>query len=138
MGVYAAGALVSLSSPTEQRIVLKWGAQFALGWWFFLDASILSAHAKPPIDAPFEDVPTHVRFADWIPGLFSSLGMIIVNLIDKTKLVGEDDGFTSGRFGMGGVAWKARLFLFLGFALMAGGLAGSVVRPFRLLSIRRQ
>lgn len=48
--------------------------------------------------------------------------MIIVNLIDKTRLIGDD----SGTFGMSGVAWKARLFLFLGFALMAGGLAGSV------------
>ena len=57
--------------------------------------------------------------------------MIIVNLIDKQQLLSDDDagGSTSfgGSFG-GGVAWKARLFLFLGFALMAGGLAGSVVR----------
>ena len=51
--------------------------------------------------------------------------MIIVNLIDKSRLVGDD---SAGAFGMGGVAWKARLLLFLGFALMAGGLAGSVVR----------
>lgn len=47
--------------------------------------------------------------------------MIIVNLIDKTNLMGEEGSWSSG-----GVAWKARLFLFLGFALMAGGLAGSV------------
>lgn len=50
--------------------------------------------------------------------------MIIVNLIDKDRVRGED--------GMGDAAavWRARLVLFIGFALMAGGLAGSVVRTF--------
>jgi hypothetical protein len=47
--------------------------------------------------------------------------MIIVNLIDKQRLMTEG-GFSSSD----NVAWKARLFLFLGFALMAGGLAGSI------------
>jgi hypothetical protein len=59
--------------------------------------------------------------------------MIIVNLIDKHSLV-EDGGGWSG----GGVAWKARLFLFLGFALMAGGLAGSVVSFVLCLPSREQ
>jgi hypothetical protein len=54
--------------------------------------------------------------------------MIIVNLIDKQRLMGDDDagGGWDGSWG-GGVAWRARLFLFVGFALMAGGLAGSIV-----------
>lgn len=59
-----------------------------------------------------------------IPGLCSTFGMIIVNLIDKQRLLSDYDDSPSS-FG-GSVAWKARLFLFLGFALMAGGLAGSV------------
>ncbi|CAO3615030.1 unnamed protein product [Mucor hiemalis] len=44
--------------------------------------------------------------------------MIIVNLIDKETLKGNgiDEEFI----------WRARLFLFLGFAMMAGGLSGSV------------
>jgi Uncharacterised protein family (UPF0220) len=33
-------------------------------------------------------------------------------------------------FGDSRAVWRARLILFIGFALMAGGLAGSVVRPF--------
>ena len=105
--------------------------QFAIGWWFFLDATILSSHAKPIEDpnSPFDPVPVHVTFADWTPAICSTLGMIIVNLIDKQKLQGEgDDGAWEGSWG-GGVTWRARLFLFLGFALMAGGLAGSVVCP---------
>ena len=32
-------------------------------------------------------------------------------------------------FGDSSAVWRARLFLFVGFALMAGGLAGSVVCP---------
>jgi hypothetical protein len=58
-------------------------------------------------------------------GLFATLGMIIVNLLDKQSLAGIDGGFDN-------LAWRARLFLFLGFALLAGGLAGSIVRSFCL------
>ncbi|KAG8920565.1 hypothetical protein FRC03_006540 [Tulasnella sp. 419] len=97
------------------------GALFALGNWLFFDAAILSSHAKPPPDAPHDTVPVHVTFVDWLPGIFSLFGLLIVNLIDKEKLVGE-----GGAFGEGGLVWRARLFLFVGFALMAGGLAGSV------------
>jgi hypothetical protein len=103
VGVYAAGAL------------------FAVGWWFFFSAAILSSKAGPPVDAPHEIWPVHVRFVDWLPGLFATLGMIVVNLLDKQSLQGIDGGFDN-------LAWRARLFLFCGFALLAGGLAGSIVR----------
>lgn len=55
--------------------------------------------------------------------------MLVINSIEKTRLSG--DSFYSGSGS--GVAWKARLVLFLGFALMAGGLAGSVVCPLLYL-----
>jgi len=48
--------------------------------------------------------------------------MLIINLIDKERLL------SGGSFGgEPNIIWRARLFLFIGFALMAGGLAGSVV-----------
>ena len=47
--------------------------------------------------------------------------MLIINLIDKDRIRGDD-------YGSPEAVWRARLFLFVGFALMAGGLAGSVVR----------
>jgi hypothetical protein len=47
--------------------------------------------------------------------------MIVVNMIDKDRIRG-DEGFGDSK-----AVWRARLFLFIGFALMAGGLAGSVV-----------
>lgn len=63
----------------------------------------------------------HVQFVDWIPGICSLLGMLIINLIDKDRIKGDGYGDSSA-------VWRARLFLFIGFAFMAGGLAGSVVR----------
>jgi len=94
------------------------GALFALANWTFLDAAILSAHAKDihPTRPPL----VHVSFVDWVPGICSLLGMIVVNLIDKDRVRGDES------FGDSRAVWRARLFLFIGFALMAGGLAGSV------------
>lgn len=47
--------------------------------------------------------------------------MLIINSIDKTRLSGDNFSYSGD-----GVAWKARVILFMGFAGMAGGLAGSV------------
>ncbi|KAG9221528.1 hypothetical protein CCMSSC00406_0009351 [Pleurotus cornucopiae] len=93
------------------------GALFALANWTFLDAAILSAHAKKPLDPP---PPVHVTFVDWVPGICSLLGFFVIVLIDKDRVRGEE-GFGDSR-----AVWRARLFLFIGFALMAGGLAGSI------------
>ena len=48
--------------------------------------------------------------------------MLVINSIEKTRLSADSYSYSGT-----GVAWKARLVLFLGFAFMAGGLAGSVV-----------
>lgn len=101
------------------------GAIFAAGWWVFFDACTLSATMKPSPQAPFDPVPVHVTFTDWIPGLCSTIGMIIVNLIDKKRLISDTSAGISFS-NDDGVAWKARLLLFMGFALLAGGLAGSI------------
>ena len=63
----------------------------------------------------------HVTFVDWVPGICSLLGYLIINLIDKDRVRG-DEGFGDSR-----AVWRARVVLFVGFAFMAGGLAGSVV-----------
>lgn len=47
--------------------------------------------------------------------------MLIINSIEKSRLSADSFSYSGN-----GVAWKARTVLFLGFALMAGGLAGSV------------
>lgn len=87
-----------------------------------MDAAILSAHAKSPWGSPPDtEAPVHVTFVDWIPGICSLLGYLIINLIDKDRIRGDEG------FGDSSAVWRARLFLFIGFAFMAGGLAGSVV-----------
>lgn len=48
--------------------------------------------------------------------------MLVINSIEKSRLHADSFSYSGG-----GVAWKARFVLFLGFALLAGGLAGSVV-----------
>ncbi|KAH0826740.1 hypothetical protein J3R83DRAFT_5147 [Lanmaoa asiatica] len=95
------------------------GALFALANWTFLDAAILSAHAHSPYSEPQIPPPVHVEFVDWVPGICSLLGMLIINIIDKDRIRGDE-------YGSPEAVWRARLFLFVGFAFMAGGLAGSL------------
>lgn len=47
--------------------------------------------------------------------------MLIINSIDKSRLSADNFSYSGD-----GVAWKARVVLFMGFAGLAGGLAGSV------------
>ncbi|KAG0792916.1 hypothetical protein G6F16_005541 [Rhizopus arrhizus] len=87
------------------------GALLAFGWWIFIDAVINSSKY---------DGTSPMGFEDWFSGLLTTFGMIVINLIDKNRLQGEAYSYSGT-----GLIWKARLFLFLGFALIAGGLAGS-------------
>lgn len=96
------------------------GALFAIGLWSLVDASIY----LKTINA--SDV--HVNFIDWIPFLASSMGMLIVNSIEKSNLMinpNNQNDFTGSGGNGGGHAWAARIILFMGFSLLAGGLAGS-------------
>ncbi|KAF2146123.1 uncharacterized protein K452DRAFT_355584 [Aplosporella prunicola CBS 121167] len=102
------------SANTRTAGVYAAGALFSLGLFFFIDAA---AYSKSPKNG--SDV--HITFVDWIPAICSALGMLVINSIDKSRLSADSFSYSGN-----GVAWKARLVLFLGFALMAGGLAGSV------------
>ncbi|PTB42044.1 uncharacterized protein TrAFT101_008856 [Trichoderma asperellum] len=95
-GVYAAGAL------------------FSIAFYVMLDSAVWSKSAKNASDV-------HVKFVDWLPLIFSSLGMLIINSVEKQRL--STDSFS---YSGSGVAWKARVVLFLGFAALAGGMAGGV------------
>jgi hypothetical protein len=79
-----------------------------------LDSAVWSKSPKNGSD-------THVTFVDWLPLIFSSLGMLIINSVEKTRLSGDSFSYSGS-----GVAWKARVVLFLGFAALAGGMAGGV------------
>ncbi|KAJ1949003.1 Vacuolar protein sorting-associated protein 68 [Linderina macrospora] len=89
------------------------GALFTLGWWFFIDGLVTARTTT--------DFPVSFGFEDWIPGILCTLGMVITNSIDLALL--RDDGFG---YGSSGLAGKAKLTLFIGIALLAGGVAGSI------------
>ncbi|CAG8535892.1 10009_t:CDS:2 [Ambispora gerdemannii] len=89
------------------------GGLFALGWWFFIDAVVCSSTSN--------EHKVTLTLVDWMSGIFSTLGLLFVNSIDKSLLVNDDFGYSSNIS-----PWTPRFLLFIGFALMAGGLAGSV------------
>ncbi|KAK4683684.1 hypothetical protein P7C73_g6546, partial [Tremellales sp. Uapishka_1] len=100
------------------------GGLFALSFFLLFDAATLSSHAKPPPDSPYDTVPVHMSFVDWIPAICSTLGFLITSLLDKSHL---HSSFASDAWGSeGSAAWRARVVMFVGVALMAGGLAGSL------------
>lgn len=88
--------------------------QFSLAFYVLLDAAVYSKSAKNGSDL-------HINFIDWLPFIFSALGMLIINSIEKTRLAADSFSYSGS-----GVAWKARVVLFLGFASLAGGLAGGI------------
>ncbi|KAJ5475920.1 hypothetical protein N7475_001649 [Penicillium sp. IBT 31633x] len=90
------------------------GALFAAGFFFLIDVATFS-------HSPRNGSNVHIKFIDWIPGICSALGMLVINSIEKSRLQADSFSYSGS-----GVAWKARFVLFLGFALLAGGLAGSV------------
>ncbi|KAI0024421.1 vacuolar protein sorting-associated protein [Xylariomycetidae sp. FL0641] len=91
------------------------GALFSLAFYVLIDAATWS---KSPLNG--SDV--HVTFVDWLPFIFSALGMLIINSVEKARLSADSFSYSGS-----GVAWKARVVLFLGFAALAGGMAGGVV-----------
>lgn len=54
------------------------GALYSLGFWLLIDASVYSKKVNASI--------VHVSFIDWIPFICSTLGMIVVNSLDKIDL----------------------------------------------------
>ena len=101
--------------PARTFGVYMSGALFSLALFFIIDAAAYSHSA-------LNGSAIHIKFIDWVPGICSALGMLVINLIEKSRLSADSYSYNGS-----GVAWKARLVLFLGFALLAGGLAGSVV-----------
>ncbi|CUS11961.1 unnamed protein product [Tuber aestivum] len=101
------------SSPVLRSAgVYTSGALFSLGFFLLLDAAVYSKHASGG------DV--HITIVDWIPLICSVLGMLVINSIERSRL-------NANTFSHSGndVTWKARSVLFIGLALMAGGLAGA-------------
>lgn len=142
---YLSGALVFIfaanrtafyhhSSTNHHRI-----EQFAIAWWVFIDG-VTYARTRP------EPLPVAIRFEDWLPGILSTVALIMcvfidrvpellsffvtlirqlpisVNLIDKDMLNADDSSF-----GASNVATKARGCAFVGVSMALGALGGAFV-----------
>ena len=104
-----------LNSAWARNIgVYSAGAIYSLAFYILLDAAVWSKSKLNGSDV-------HVTFIDWLPLVFSSLGMLIINSVEKARLAADSFSYSGS-----GVAWKARVVLFLGFAALAGGMAGGV------------
>ncbi|KAG5981614.1 hypothetical protein E4U55_002750 [Claviceps digitariae] len=90
------------------------GALFSIAFYVMLDSAVWSKSSRNGSNV-------HVKFVDWLPLVFSSLGMLIINSVEKQRLSADSFSYSGS-----GVAWKARVVLFLGFAALAGGMAGGV------------
>ncbi|KAK6597378.1 hypothetical protein H4I95_09649 [Botrytis cinerea] len=89
------------------------GALFSLSFFILLDAALWSKSALNGSDPPI-----HITFIDWLPLIFSSLGMLIINSIEKSRLSADSFSYSGS-----GVAWKARF----GWGL-AGGITVLVLK----------
>ncbi|KAJ3413903.1 hypothetical protein HDV05_007345 [Chytridiales sp. JEL 0842] len=96
------------------------GGLFALGWWIFIDGVTFASTRDPPL-------PIAIRFDDWLPGILSTLSLIIVNLIDKETLNAEDFSYSGSN-----VACKARACAFIGVTMALGSLGGG----FAILALK--
>ncbi|ANB13133.1 Vps68p [Sugiyamaella lignohabitans] len=95
------------------------GALYSAGFYAMLDSALFSSHGNAST--------VHVKFADWLPFILSSLGMLVINTVEKSRLTSESFSFGSSDGYSSSADWQAKVILFLGFALLAGGLSGSVV-----------
>lgn len=86
------------------------GILFTVGWWFFFDALIYSKYNK------FE---VQIGLWDWVPGLVSTLSLIIINLINQESLRGDGD------FG-DDYSQNAKLCAFIGVSLALAALGSSL------------
>eukprot|EP00842_Homolaphlyctis_polyrhiza_P002862 jgi/Hompol1/3577/HPOL_006632-RA len=110
------GWLSEWIAPIHRQLIgYTAGALFALGWWFFIDGIAFNG-SKP-------DMPGKVTigFEDWVPGIISTIALIIVNLIDRETLSADDFAYSGQN-----IACKARACAFLGVTLALGSLGGAL------------
>ncbi|KAI9364412.1 hypothetical protein DFJ73DRAFT_809170 [Zopfochytrium polystomum] len=101
--------------PTRTQFVgYLSGGLFAIGWWAFIDGVTFASTRDPPL-------PVAIRFDDWLPGILSTLALIVVNLIDKETLNADDFNYSGSN-----VACKARACAFIGVTMALGSLGGSL------------
>lgn len=86
------------------------GLLFAASWWLLIDAAVLNSVRKLDLDPII-----------WLPGILSTVSLIIVNLIDRQSLSGDDNSYDSANVGV-----KARAIAFVGLTVGLGSIGGAL------------
>jgi len=87
--------------------------QFALAWWLWIDAHAFSVK--------FEPSSVSVTFGHYVPGLVSSLGLLMVNVVNWRDLGGFNWGWAED-----GVQARVRAWLFFALVVCFGGIIAAV------------
>ncbi|KAJ3091443.1 hypothetical protein HK100_007178 [Physocladia obscura] len=120
LGALVARRLAVLFPSRTKAVGYLSGALFAFGWWLFIDGLVF-ASTRVSDDSP------PIRFEHWLPGILSTLSLIIVNLIDKDSLNADDFSYAGSN-----VACKARACAFIGITMAMGALGGG----FAILALK--
>ncbi len=100
------------SLPNKAEIVgYLSGILFSIGWWTFIDGIVYTSTKETPVP---------IRFEDFIPGILSTIALIMVNLIDRDALNADDFTFSGDH-----IASKARAFAFVGVTVALGSIGGA-------------
>jgi hypothetical protein len=101
--------------PTKKAITgYTSGLLFALGWWIFIDGAVFNAVRR-------QDNWQTLAVEDWVPGILSTMALLIVNMIDRESLSADDSAYDGTN-----VAMKARGCAFTGITIALGSLGGAL------------
>jgi len=107
------GSVVDISTQRRNRIsAITAGVLFAIGLWIFVDAVVVS---HQPVGG---HEPHELRALYWLPGLLSTLGLILINSIPYRLVHGND---FDGVYGSGS-KFIAVMCFFILFCGLAGGI----------------
>jgi len=107
--------LQSDTKPSARETILSYssGILFAIGWWIWIDGVAYAFHLPEETNRPV--------FGHWVPGIVSSIGLLMINAVNWTDLDG---------FGFGGlddeVQKRARIWLLFSFTMAFGGIIASI------------
>ncbi|KAH9273905.1 hypothetical protein BASA83_003901 [Batrachochytrium salamandrivorans] len=113
-GIFAQSSAILLHLH-RQAVGYIAGALFAIGWWLFIDGMAFNGSVAGKIAV------VQTGFEDWLPGIISTLALIIVNLIDRETLNADDFEYSGPS-----TACKARACAFLGVTMALGSLGGAL------------
>jgi len=91
------------------------GVLFAIAWWLWIDGHAFSNTFERP------DTHSAVTFGHYVPGIVSTLALVMVNVVSWKDLGGFNWGFSEDA-----VQTRVRVWLFLSLVIAFGGIIGAI------------